>query len=181
MKVILCEDVDNLGPIGETVNVAPGYARNFLLPRRLAVVADSASAKQIEHEMRIIRKREVKQNAELAKVANTLNGLKLEFTAKASAEGKLFGSITNHHIADKLKEAGHDVNRKRIHLGEPLKTLGDHSVAVRFSREVEVSITVTINAEAVMEEETPEATGTPDAIETPELSEMPAAPETGDE
>lgn len=154
MKVILCEDVENLGPIGETVNVARGYARNYLLPRRLAVVADSASAKQIEHEMRIIRKREAKQNAELAEVAKTLEGIKLEFTAKAGSEGKLFGSITNHHIADKLKEAGHDVDRKRIQLGEPLKTLGEHAVTIRFSRAVEVAIKVTITAEAGSEEAT---------------------------
>jgi len=168
MKVILCEDVENLGPIGDTVTVAPGYARNFLLPRRLAVVADSASAKQIEHEMRIIRKREARQNAELAKVANTLNGIKLEFTAKAGSEGKLFGSITNHHIADKLKEAGHDVDRKRIILAEPLKTLGEHAVTVRFSRAVEASITVTIIAEAGAEEETPKAAEAAEPTETPE-------------
>ena len=180
MKVILCEDVENLGPIGETVNVAPGYARNFLLPRRLAVAADSASAKQIEHEMRIIRKREAKQNAELAKVANTLNGLKLEFIAKAGEEGKLFGSITNHHIADKLKEAGHDVDRKRIHLDEPLKSLGEHAVTIRFAREVEATIKVTINAEAVAEEETPKAAEATEAVEAPEAAEPTETPDPDD-
>ena len=104
MKVILCEDVDNLGDMGQQVNVAPGYARNFLLPRKLAVVSDSASAKQIEHEMRIIKKREEKKRKELTEVSKDISKLVVEFSSKAGAEGKLFGSITTLHIANKLEE-----------------------------------------------------------------------------
>ncbi|MDK1022508.1 MAG: 50S ribosomal protein L9 [Candidatus Hydrogenedentes bacterium] len=147
MKVILCEDVDNLGDMGETVNVAPGYARNYLLPRRLAVHAESASAKQIEHEMRIIGKREQKRRAELVQVAGTLEGVTLEFTAKAGAEGKLFGSITNLHISNKLAELGHQVNRRKIQLAEPLKSLGEHAVSIQLTSGVGATIKVIVEAE----------------------------------
>ncbi len=147
MKVILCEDVDNLGDMGQTVNVAPGYARNFLLPRRLAVQADSASAKQIEHEMRIIGKREGKRRAELVEVASTLEGVTVEFTAKSGGEGKLFGSITNLHISNKLEEQGHKVNRRKIQLSEPIKSLGEHEVAIQLASGVGATIKVIVNAE----------------------------------
>ena len=147
MKVILCEDVDNLGDVGETVNVARGYARNYLLPRRLAVQADSASAKQIEHEMRIIGKREQKRRAELIEVAGTLERVTVEFTAKAGAEGKLFGSITTLHISNKLEELGHKVNRKKIQLSEPIRSLGEHEVAIQLTSGVAATIKVVVNAE----------------------------------
>ncbi len=147
MKVILREDVDNLGDMGETVNVAPGYARNYLLPRRLAVQAESASAKQIEHEMRIIGKREQKRHAELVQVAGTLEGVTLQFTAKAGAEGKLFGSITNLHISNKLAELGHQVNRRKIQLAEPLKSLGEHAVSIQLTSGVGATIKVIVEAE----------------------------------
>lgn len=147
MKVILSEDVDNLGDMGETVNVAPGYARNFLLPRRLAVQADSASAKQIEHEMRIIRKRDEKRRVELAEVAKGLGGIRLEFTAKAGTEGKLFGSITSLHISNKLQEIGHPVNRRKIQLAEPIKSLGEHEVEVVLTSGIGATLKVIVQAE----------------------------------
>ena len=148
MKVILCEDVDNLGHMGETVNVAPGYARNFLLPRRFAVHSDSASAKQIEHELRIIKKREEKLRKEMMLVKGRLDGIKLEFTARAGEDGKLFGSITSLHIAQKLDEFGHDVDRKKIQLKDHIKTLGNHEVKVRMMKDLDATITVTVIADA---------------------------------
>ena len=151
MNVILCEDVDNLGFMGERVKVAGGYARNFLLPRKLAVVADSASAAQIEHEMRIIRKREEKRRVELTEVSKGMAELKVEFIAKASREGKLFGSITTLHIAKKLVELGHEVNRKKIKLSDPIKTPGDHEVVIQLGAGVEATITVTVTPEVVDE------------------------------
>lgn len=152
-KVILCEDIDNLGSMGDTVTVAPGYARNFLLPRRLAVVADSGNAKQIEHEMRIIRKREAKRNKELAGVLQTLEGVKIEFTAKSGEEGKLYGSITTLHIAQKLAELGQAVDRKKLHLEEPIKSLGEHRVGIRLANGVEGKLKVVVIAEAEPEPE----------------------------
>ncbi len=153
MKVILCEEVDNLGLMGDVVNVAPGYARNYLLPRRLAVHADSASAKQIEHELRIISKREEKKRLELGGSLKNLEALQIELTAKAGEEGKLYGSITTLHIAKKMAELGEPIDRKKIKLSEPIKTLGDHKVAVQLMRGVEGMLKVTVVAEAV--EETP--------------------------
>lgn len=147
MKIILCEDVDNVGEMGQTVKVSDGYARNFLLPRRLAVSSDSASAHQIEHEMRIIRKREEKRRKELAEVAKGLGGLRVVFKAKAGEGGKLFGSITTLHIAQKLEEMGHAINRKKIILAEPIKTLGDHPVTVRLKTGIETNINVVIEAD----------------------------------
>jgi large subunit ribosomal protein L9 len=147
MKVILCEDMDHLGEMGETVKVSPGYARNFLLPRRLAVASDSATAHQIEHEMRIIKKREEKRRKELAEVAKGLSGIRVTFKAKAGDSGKLFGSVTNLHIAQKLEEMGHAVSRKKILLADPIKTLGDHAVTVRLKSGIETKINVIVEAD----------------------------------
>jgi large subunit ribosomal protein L9 len=152
MNVILCEDVDNLGFMGEQVKVAAGYARNFLLPRKLAVVADSASAAQIEHEMRIIRKREDKRRVELAEVSKGMAKLSVEFVTKASAEGKLFGAVTTLHIAKKLAELGYDINRKKIKLPEPIKTLGDHPITLQLGAGVEATINVVVTAEFLEKE-----------------------------
>lgn len=187
MNVILCEDVDNLGFMGERVKVANGYARNFLFPRKLAVLADSASAAQIEHEMRIIKKREEKRRVELTEVSKGMADLKLEFTTKASKEGKLFGAITTLHIANKLKELEYDVNRKKIKLGEPIKSLGDHPVTLQLGAGVEATITVTVTPEEVPEAEAHAETeaaeeAAEDAAadgETTEATEG-EAPETGD-
>ncbi len=185
MKVILREDVDNLGDMGETVNVAPGYARNYLLPRRLAVHAESASAKQIEHEMRIIGKREQKRHAELVQIAGTLEGVTLEFIAKSGAEGKLFGSITNLHISNKLAEHGHQVNRRKIQLAEPIKSLGEHDVVIQLKDGVGATIKVIVEAEepepgeAIAQEDTTEAA--PEAAETPTAEEPPAKEASAEE
>ena len=153
MKVILREDVDDLGAMGETVNVSPGYARNFLIPRKYAVAAAGASAKQIEHELRIIKKREEKLRKEQGEYKQALDGTRLEFTAKSSEEGKLFGSITSLHIAEQLKEKGHDVDRKRIMLKDHLKSLGEHEVRIRLAPQIEATIVVAIVPEEVPEEE----------------------------
>lgn len=175
MKVILCEDVDNLGDMGETVNVAPGYARNYLLPRRLAVHAESASAKQIEHEMRIIGKREQKRRAEFVQVAGTLEGVTLEFTAKAGAEGKMFGSITSLHISNKLEELGHQVNRRKIQLAEPIRSLGEHDVSIQLTSGVGATIKVIVEAEEPEPDKAKEQAATTEAA--PEGAESAAAEE----
>ena len=142
MNVILCEDVENLGEMGKTVKVSPGYARNFLIPRKLAVLSDSASAKQIEHEMRIIRKREEKRRAELTLVAKQLEALTIEIKMRSGEGDRLFGSVTNANIAEKLAEMGHAVSRKTIQLTEPIKTLGVHQVPVKLSGGVMASLKV---------------------------------------
>ncbi|MEX2015983.1 MAG: 50S ribosomal protein L9 [Candidatus Hydrogenedentales bacterium] len=152
MKVILCEEVDNLGEMGQTVSVSSGYARNFLIPRKLAVAADSASARQIEHEMHIIRRREEKLRQKYGNVKKSLDGAKVEFSMKAGEEGKLYGSVTSLHIAEKLAELGHDVDRKKIQLREPIRTTGEHEVTIKLVKDLNATVRVIVEAEAAPEE-----------------------------
>lgn len=142
LKVILRDDVDNVGSMGETVRVAPGYARNYLIPRKLAVLAESASAKQIEHELKIIKKREEKKRAELKDVAKVLETVTVDIQVRAGEGDKLFGSVTGLHIAERLAELGHTVDKKNIKLEEPIKQLGIYTVPVRLGVGVEANIKV---------------------------------------
>jgi len=146
MKVILSQDVANLGKMGATVNVADGYARNFLLPRKLAVRADSGSAKQIDHEIRVIRRREEKQRAVFTTLAKSLEGVTIEIKARAGEEDKIFGSVTAAHVAEKLAEIGHQIDRKAIMLDEPIKSLGIFGVPVRLANGIEATIKVWVTA-----------------------------------
>ncbi len=153
MKVILCEDVPNLGKMGASVKVADGYARNYLLPRKLAVNAESASAKQIEHEMQIIRRREEKLVAAMTEFARKLEGVTVEIKARAGEEDKLFGSVTNAMIAEKLAEMGVEIDRKQIVLDEPIRSLGIFTVPARLGHGIEASLKVWVTpiVEAVEE------------------------------
>jgi len=147
VKVILCEDVANLGEMGATVDVADGYARNFLLPRKLAVRMDSASAKQIQHETQIIRQKEEKRRAAMTALADVLNATTVEIKARAGEEEKIFGSVTTANIQEALKEAGHEIDRKNILLDEPIKALGIHSVPVRLVSGIEANVKVWVSPE----------------------------------
>lgn len=147
MKVILCQHVANLGEMGDTVNVSGGYARNYLIPRKLAVSVDSASANQIEHELRMIKKREEKVRARLRDVAKEMESVTLEFKMRAGEDEKLFGSVTSAHIADRLRTLGHEVDRKGIRLAEPIKSLGIYLVPVKLGSGVEANIRVWVMAE----------------------------------
>ena len=158
MKVILCENVPNLGEMGETVDVADGYARNFLIPRKLAVRTDTASARQIEHERRILQRKEEKMRAELSKEAKALDSVTVEVTARAGEEDRIFGSITTANIAEKLLEAGHQVDKRHIMLEEPIKALGIFSVPIRLARGIEANVKVWVKSDA---EETAEAEPVP--------------------
>lgn len=151
MKVILCEDVPNIGKMGASVRVADGYARNYLLPRKLAVNADSASAKQIEHEMQIIRRREEKQRAAMTEFARKIEGLTVEIKARAGEEDKLFGSVTNVMVSEKLAEMGHEIDRKQIVLDEPIRSLGIFTVPVHFGHGIEANLKVWVTP--IVEEE----------------------------
>ncbi len=142
MKVILTQDVTNVGHIGQEVNVAPGFARNYLMPRKLAVDVRSGSAKQIEHEMRIIRRREEKQRAEYMELAKAIEKVTVEIKARAGEEDKLFGSVTNSHIAEKLAEQGFEIDRRFIQLDEPIKALGIFAVPVKLASGIEASLKV---------------------------------------
>lgn len=150
MKVILRDNVAHLGSMGDTVKVADGYARNFLLPRKLAVPAESGSAKQIEHEVRMIRKREEKRKIELRAVAAEMQKLTVEVRARAGEEEKIFGSVTAANIAEKLKEHGYETEKRNVKLEEPIKALGIYTVAVNLGNGVEANVKVWV---APIEEE----------------------------
>lgn len=152
MKVILKENVDGLGIIGDIVNVKPGYARNFLLPKGLVIEASSKNVKQMEHEQRQLeRKRQkVMEAAELLKAK--IEGLTLEFTAKAGAGGKLFGSITTMDLAEKLAEAGVEIDKKKISI-DTVKNVGTHEGAVKLDGGLTAALKVVIAGEAATAEE----------------------------
>ena len=147
MLVILKEDVENLGDMGATVKVAAGYARNFLLPKNLAVQADSASAKQIEHELKIIRRRDAKRREELESVAKKLERVTVEIKMRAGEGDKLFGSVTSSMIAEDLERQGYSIDRKKIKLDQPIKTLGTFEIPVRFATGIEPTIKVWISSD----------------------------------
>jgi len=147
IEVILREDVESLGKTGELVRVKPGYARNYLLPRGLAFEATEGNKKRIAAETRAKTVRSQAERVEAERVAATLSGVTLALTGKAGEEGKLFGSITTQDIAEALAAQGHPVDRRRIELEHPIKTLGHHTVAVRLHPEVHAEVHVSVTAE----------------------------------
>ena len=148
VRLILREDVINLGDAGDVVNVKPGYARNYLVPRGMAIPATEANVKQLEHHKRVIEEKLAKEMSDLEAVKSKIEGLSLEVTAQAGAEGKLFGSVTAQNVADLLKENGVTIDRRKIALGEPIKSLGEHEVTVKLRREFLASVKLTVNAAA---------------------------------
>jgi large subunit ribosomal protein L9 len=147
IEVILREDIQSLGQAGEVVRVKPGYARNYLLPQGLAYEATEGNKKRIAAEGRVRAARGQAERGEAERVAETLRGLSLTLSGKAGEEGKLFGSITAQDIADTLARQGYTVDRRRIELEHPIKTLGEHRVTIRLHPEVSAELGVSIVAE----------------------------------
>ena len=147
MEVILREDVDKLGNRGELVKVAAGYARNFLLPRRLAVAATEANRKIVEQERQAHLRKEAKLMSESEDLAKLLTGISVTISQKAGENDQLFGSVTSKDIADALAAKNFTIDRKKIHLDEPIKQLGEFKVPLRLHREVTVEITVNVTKE----------------------------------
>jgi large subunit ribosomal protein L9 len=154
MNVILRENVSNLGSMGDMVKVANGYARNYLIPRKLAVAADSASAKQIEHEKRDIKRREEQLRTKLQELAREISRQTVEIKARAGEEDKIFGSVTSAMIVAELQALHYSIDRKNIHLEEPIKALGIYTVPVSLGLGVDASVKVWVvsEQEAVQEE-----------------------------
>ncbi|HEV7903376.1 MAG TPA: 50S ribosomal protein L9 [Pyrinomonadaceae bacterium] len=146
-QVLLREDIDNLGARGEIVKVRAGYARNYLLPRKLAVQATASNVKQIEQERAALMKKEATERAGAEAQAGQMNALRLTFERKVGEHGMLYGSVTSMDIQEALKEKGYDFDRRRIHLAEAIKETGEFSVRVRLHREVNVEIPVIVTAE----------------------------------
>lgn len=157
-KVLLREDVDDLGARGEIVRVRAGYARNYLLPRNLAVEATAGNVKGIEQERAALLKKEAKERATAEAQSQQMSSLGLEFKRKAGEQGALYGSVTSMDVAEALRERGYEIDRHRIHLREPLKRLGDYSVPVRLHREVTIELQVKVvpEGEVIVGHLTPE-------------------------
>jgi len=148
MEVILKEDVADLGFRGEVVKVADGYARNYLLPRKLAMQATAANKAVIEQMKAASARRSASEKAQAEELVTQLEPLVLSFTRKAGEAGHLFGSVTSADIAADLETKGFTVDRRKIQLAEPLKSLGDFTVAIRLYREVTANVKVKVLAEA---------------------------------
>lgn len=147
VQVILNEDVLNLGRTGDVVRVRAGFARNFLLPRNLAVEANPKSLRAFEHHKRIAMHKREAQKTEATTLKQKLEALTLTIGAHAGEEGKLFGSVTNIDIERALREKGFNVERRKIQLAEPIKQLGEFTVPVKLQPEVEASLKVEVKAE----------------------------------
>jgi len=148
MEVILREDIDNLGARGQVVKVAPGYARNFLLPKRLAVAATEANKKIVEQERQAHLRKEAKAKGEAEDLGKLMGNVTLTITQKAGENDQLFGSVTSKDVADALAAQHYNIDRRRIQLDEPIKQLGEYKVPVRLHKEVTVEITVVVAKEA---------------------------------
>jgi len=146
-KILLREDVDDLGSRGEIVRVRAGYARNYLLPRKLAVEATTTNVKQIEQERAALLKRETNERSTAEAQAEQMRTLTLTFQRKSGEQGALYGSVTSMDIAEALQERGYEIDRHRIHLREPLKRLGDFTVPLRLHREVTIDLQVKVAPE----------------------------------
>jgi len=152
MEVILKEDVANVGFRGEVVKVADGYARNYLLPRKLAMQATDANKAVIEQMKAAAARRSASEKALAEELAAKLDPLVLSFTRKAGEAGHLFGSVTSADIAAELDAQGYEVDRRKIQLGDPIKSVGDVKVAIRLHREVTAHVTVKVAAEVEAEQ-----------------------------
>jgi len=156
MEIILKEDVPNVGHTGDIVKVKPGFARNYLFPRGLAIVADRRSIGEIEHQKRILAEKRERERRASNSVAEGLNQARLTIKARAGEGGKLFGSVTNSDVEKGLAEKGFNVDRRRIRLDEPIKTLGEHRVVVRLAAGVDATVTVIVESDGPLVGEKPE-------------------------
>lgn len=144
MELILKQTIDNLGEEGDIVKVKPGYARNFLIPQKLAVIADKANIAGLKQERAAINARKERQKAEAEALAKTLSGTTITIGQRVGEENKLFGSVSSGDIAKKLAEIGIEVDRKKILLAEPIKTLGETVVLIKtgFQTSTEINVQV---------------------------------------
>jgi len=149
MEVILREHVDNLGRRGEIVKVANGYARNFLLPRKLALLVTDGNKKQIERERARFEARESEEKGMAGTLAERIAGAVVEIARRVGETEVLYGSVTSADIAEALHAKGFDLDRRKIQLHEPIKKLGEYTVPIRLHREVTADVKVRVVAEAV--------------------------------
>ncbi|HSK71780.1 MAG TPA: 50S ribosomal protein L9 [Pyrinomonadaceae bacterium] len=160
--ILLREDIDNLGGRGEIVKVKSGYARNFLLPKGLALLATKGNVKQVEQERAALLKKAAHDRETAQAQAEQMSDITLTFERKAGDGGQLFGSVTSMDIANALQAKGYEIDRRKINLRDVIKETGEHTVPVRLHREVTLEVPVIVRAEG----SAPEKTQTPQAEET---------------
>jgi large subunit ribosomal protein L9 len=147
MEVILKEEIEHLGHRGTIVKVADGYARNYLLPKKLAVAATESNRKIVEQQRESWLRKEAKQKGDAEDLAKLLSGVTLTFKHKVGENDHLFGSVTAKDVADALEKQNFHIDRRKVHLEEPIKTLGEHKVQIRLHRDVSTEITALVEKE----------------------------------
>ena len=148
MEIILREDVERLGSRGDVVKVAAGYARNFLLPKKMAVAATESNKKIVEQERQAHLRKETKLKSEAEDLSKLLAGVSVTISQKAGENDQLFGSVTSKDVAEALEKQNYTIDRRKILLEEPIKQLGEHKVNVRLHKDVTTEITVNVIKEA---------------------------------
>jgi large subunit ribosomal protein L9 len=160
MKIVLRQDVPKVGEAGTVQTVSDGYARNYLIPRGFAVAATKGELKVAEHNLAVKARKIAKQEQQLQSLADRIDGQRLEFTARAGRQGRLYGSITAGDIAERLSVVVRDeIDRRKVVLDESIRTVGEHSVAIHLVGRLRPHVTVIVNGEVDEEEEAPEAEG----------------------
>lgn len=144
MQVILKEDVHNLGKAGELVKVKPGFGRNYLIPQGKAIVATAANVKQIEHEKKIIAAKQAQLSKDAQAMADRLGSVEVQIERQVGEEDKLFGSVTSRDIESALKDKGITIDHKKVHMPEPIKTIGYHTVEIKLGTGVTGKIKVVV-------------------------------------
>ena len=149
MEVILREYVDNLGQRGDIVKVSDGYGRNYLLPRKLALPVTEGNKRHVERERHIVEAREAEEKSQAEAIASKLAVVEVVLVRRVGDTEQLYGSVTATDIADVLKDKGFEIDKRKLVLPEPLKTLGEHTIRLRLHQEVDVSLKVQINKEEI--------------------------------
>lgn len=146
VKLILREDVNQLGQAGDLVSVKPGYARNFLVPQGKAIPATDRRVRELEHHRRVVAEEVERQRRGQEAERDRIQNLSLEVRAQAGEEGKLFGSVTAQNVADLLAEKGVTIDRRKIDLAEPIKELGEHAISIKLYRDVVAKLKISVVA-----------------------------------
>ena len=144
MKVILQRDIANLGEAGDIKDVSDGFARNFLLPKKLVILANESSQRAIEHQRKLVKIKKEKRKKESEKLMESVNSLELQIAAQVGEEEKLFGSVTAMDISRALKEKGFEIDKRKIHIEEPIKKLGDYEVSIKLDEGLAARVKVSV-------------------------------------
>ncbi len=147
MKVILQKDVPSLGDAGDIKEVADGYARNYLIPKKLVILANESSKKAIDHQQKLIKFKKEKRKKQSEKVAEAISGLEISIPVQVGEEGKLFGSITSMDIAKELKEKGYEIDKRKIQLENPIRQIGEYDISIKLDEGTTATVKIKIDKE----------------------------------